>query len=164
MDLNDLVGVTTVLANVATFLGIPLAIVVLIHDRRRARQDREQQTYQALQSEYSDFLKLCLEHPDLQLHDYRPKEKAALTPEQQSSRMVAFEILVSMCESAFFLYGHGHHSEFMRRQWKGWEEFIRDWVSQDAFRAAWKEHLGSQFDAEFIRYVNRLVQEREKPA
>jgi len=34
MDLNDLVGVTTDLATVATFLGIPSAIVVLIHDRR----------------------------------------------------------------------------------------------------------------------------------
>lgn len=164
MDLDDLVAVTIVLANAATFLGIPLAIVVLIYDRRRARQDREQQTYQALQSEYSDFLKLCLDNPDLQLNEYYPDTKTALTLEQQNRRMVAFEILVSMFESAFFLYNRGHRSEFKQRQWTGWAEFMRDWVSRDDFRAAWKEHLGSQFDAEFMRFVNQLVKEREKPA
>jgi len=162
INLANLVKVTTVLANLAAFLGIPMAIIVLILDRRRARQDREQLTYQTLQSQYSDFLKLCLNNPDLQLHDYHPGKKAVQNP-KQDKHMVALEILVSMFESAFFLYHHGHHSEFKRRQWKGWEDFMRDWVSRDDFRSAWEEHLGSQFDSEFISYVDRLVDEYENP-
>ncbi|MBA3018067.1 MAG: hypothetical protein KKH17_09715 [Proteobacteria bacterium] len=158
MDLSNLVNITTILANVATFLGIPLAIIVLVVDRRRAREDREQHTYQALQSEYSDFLKLCLEHSELQLHDYHPERTVTLTPEQHDRRMVALEILVSMFESAYFLYHHGHHSEFKKRQWTGWEEFMRDWAVRGDFQEAWNEHLGSEFDSEFILYMNQLIQ------
>jgi hypothetical protein len=161
VNLSNLVDITTVLANVAAFLGIPLAIIVFIADRRQARQEREQQTYQALQSEYSDFLKLCLENPELQMHDYRPDPKAPIAPEKRGQRMVALEILVSMFESAFFLYGQGHRSQFKKRQWTGWEEYMRDWVSRDAFRAAWKAHLGAQFDSEFIKYMNELIGNRE---
>jgi hypothetical protein len=158
----DWVDVTTVLANVAAFVGAPLAILIYATDRRRARLDREQQTYQALQSEYSDFLRLCLENPELQLHDWRPDVRA-LTPEQQGRRMVALEILVSMFESAFVLY-HGHRSAFRRRQWDGWHEFMRDWARREDFRAAWKEHLGSQFDSGFVTHMDGLVAECERPA
>lgn len=164
MNLNEWVGVTTVLANAAAFLGIPLAVIVLIVDRRRARQEREQQTYQALQSEYSEFLKLCLENPQLQLHDYRPDSKAEISPEEKGQRMVALEILVSMLESAFFFYHHGHDSEFKSRQWTGWEEYMRAWASRKSFREAWKEHLGAQFDAESMRYMNSLIDDCERAA
>jgi len=164
VNLSDWVEVTTVLANAAAILGIPLAMIVLIVDRLRARQAREQQTYQALQSEYSQFLKLCLDNPQLQLYDYRLDSNVEVSPEQQGNRMVALEILVSMLESAFFFYHHGHGSEFKSRQWTGWEQYMRDWASRADFRAAWREHLGAQFDSEFISHMNSLIDDGERAA
>lgn len=161
MNLQQLVDITTLLANVATFLGIPLAIVVLIRDRQQARAAGELETYRALQAEYADFLRLCLEHPELALYDYKPEPPNVLDHQQEKRRMIAFEIWVSMCESAYFLYHRRHRSEFRQRQWTGWDQYMRDWAERDDFRRAWREHLGYQFDSEFVSYLGGLVREAE---
>lgn len=162
MSLQDILNVTAVLSNVATFLGIPVAIFVLVRDRRLSRRAAELDTYQVLQAEYSHFLRLCLEHPDLGLYDYKPQSVSTFSPEQYTLRMIGFEIWVSMCESAFFLYHRDHHSQFYRRQWTGWEEYIRDWAERDDFRQCWREHLGYQFDSAFVNYVNGIVEKVEQ--
>ncbi len=164
MTLDSLIGITAVLSNVAAFFGIPLAIWIFVRDRQQVRVAREQETYRALQSEYSNFLRLCLENPDLPLHDYDPDTKKALTPDQQKRRMVAFEILVSMLESAFFLYNRDHASEFKRRQWTGWDHYLREWAGRRDFQACWQEHLGGQFDSEFVAYMGQLVANAKKRA
>lgn len=158
MQIAEVSSLAGILANLANILGVPIAIIVLINDRRRARADREAQTYQALQSEYSSFLQLCLANPDLRLHDYAPSAStAALTADQSARRMVALEILVSMFESAYFLYHHGQSTEFKQRQWTGWNAFMSDRAGRPDFRAAWNAHLGAQFDAGFIEHMNGLV-------
>lgn len=164
MNYRDYIDISTFLANMATFLGIPLAISVLIRDRRQAQELRELETYRALQSEYSEFLKFCLNHPNLPLHDWKPDLEKHLSPEEEKQKMVAYEILVSMFESAFFLYHFNHRSEFKRRQWTGWEEYIREWATRKDFKESWREHLGYQFDSEFVAYVNRIIKEIESAA
>ncbi|MBK8166709.1 MAG: hypothetical protein IPK64_12270 [bacterium] len=160
MPLADVSTLTGILANVANILGVPIAIIVLINDRRRARADREAQTYQALQSEYSSFLQLCLAHPDLRIHDFcEPTPPPPLTAAQTARRMVALEILVSMFESAYFLYHHGQSTSFKARQWTGWNAFMRDWAARPDFREAWAVHLGAQFDAGFIEHMDGLIRE-----
>lgn len=159
MTLDIAIDVSSLLANAATFLGIPLALLVFILDRHRARRDREQQTYQTLQSAYSEYLRLCLERPELQLHDYNRDLSVELSAVDQRRKMVGLELLVSMFESAFFLYHLDQHSDFRRRQWSGWDAFMRDWASRKDFRRAWNEHLGDQFDSQFMAHMNRLVAE-----
>lgn len=161
MDLQQVADVTKVLANVATFLGIPIAIIVLIRDRQQARIAAEIETYQTLQSEYTDFLRFCLEHSELALYDYKPQPPKVLDQEQETRRMIAFEMWVSMCESAFFLYHQGHRSRFRRRQWTGWDQYMRDWAERDDFRQCWTQHIGDQFDSEFVSYLDSLVREAE---
>lgn len=160
INIDLIVAITNILSNLATFLGIPLVIIVYIRDRQQARQTREQDTYRLLQEEYSSFLKLCLDYPELQLHDYQPQMNIELSPEQKKRQIIAFEILTSMFESAYYFYNLGHSTEFKKRQWTGWEQFIIYWCGRKDFREAWKEHLGDQFDKEFISYVNKLVDER----
>ncbi len=158
IDSKQLLDMSTILANTATFLGIPFALYVFMRDKRHSREAKERETYQLLQSEYSNYLRLCLDNLDLPLHDFRPAIHGALTPEQEKRRMIAFEILVSMFESAYFLYSGDHSSAFKKRQWTGWDQYIKDWVDREDFRSAWQEQLGSQFDSQFINYINGLIQ------
>jgi len=157
-----LVNWSTVLANIAAVVGIPIAILVFMRDRRMAERAREEETYGSLQDKYSEFLEFCLERPELGLHDYDRQPSKPTSAEICRQRMIAFEILVSMFERAFFFYSRGHSSDFMRRQWIGWAEYMRDWAGRDDFREAWREHLDAQFDADFIQYMNQLM--REQPA
>ena len=151
---------TTIVANVATACGVPLALAVFWLDRRRAQRDREQRVYQAMQAEYQAFLSLCFDHPEMGLHTDRPAADDVLSDRDRERRRVALEMLVSMLESAFFLYQDGHRSHFRRRQWTGWRQYMSDWAAQPVFREAWRQHLGTQFDVEFVAFMNRLVREQ----
>jgi hypothetical protein len=147
------VGVITVLAGLAAFFGIPLSIIKLIRDRQKARHARELETYQLHQSKYSDFLKLCLDNPELPLHEYGSEIH------EDKRKLICYEIFVSMCESAFFHYTQNHDSAFIKRQWTGWHKYIVAWIKDDDFRACWDKYFCKQFDVEFIKYVNQLKEE-----
>lgn len=164
MTLDTLVQATTILANLSAFVGIPFAVWVFFHDRRRAQQERELATFQALGAEYGEFLRLCFDHPELHLYHYQDAATISLTAEQRARREIAFDHLVSILESAYFHYHQGHDTAFKRRQWTGWERYLREWVSRGDFRAAWKADLGSQFDSEFVRYVNAVMRDTERAA
>ena len=63
---------TSVLANVATFLGIPIAIALFLNERRRereegdrARKERELTKFLTLNSLYIEYLRICIEDPQL---------------------------------------------------------------------------------------------------
>src|SRR3981081_607030 len=51
---------------VETF-ALPFAILVYVFERRKERQAEEEELYQRLSDEYTNFLKLVLDNSDLQL-------------------------------------------------------------------------------------------------
>jgi hypothetical protein len=89
------------LSYLVTIVGLPLAIVVFVHDRWHERQSDEEEIFLRLSDEYSDFMRLVIENADLQL--LSPLPKGALTEEQQERKHALFAILVSLFERAYVL-------------------------------------------------------------
>ena len=52
---------------VVTVIGLPFAIIVFIWEQRRERQNEEEEIYQRLSDEYTNYLRLVLDNADLQL-------------------------------------------------------------------------------------------------
>ena len=87
---------------VVTVVGLPLAIVVFLVEQRQQRENEEESLYQSLSDEYKDFLRLTLEHADLQLTGpFDPRRE--LSEEQRERKRVLFTILVSLFERAFIV-------------------------------------------------------------
>ena len=82
------------LSYIVTVVGLPLAIFTFWKEQRKERENEEEETYQLLSVAYTDFLKLVMENPDLQLRSRRAAP--SLTDEQQERRQVVFEMLVSL--------------------------------------------------------------------
>ncbi len=55
------------LSYVVTIVGLPLAIVVFVLDRRRDRQTDEEEIFLRLSDEYANFMRLVIENADLRL-------------------------------------------------------------------------------------------------
>ncbi len=55
------------LSYVVTVVGLPFAILVFIFEQRRERQNEEEEIFQRLADEYTDFLKLVLNNSDLKI-------------------------------------------------------------------------------------------------
>ena len=78
------------LSYLVTIVGLPFAIGVFLFEQREERQNEEESIYQNLSDEYADFLRLVLEHADLQLRS-KPRTET-LTAEQEERRLLLFDL------------------------------------------------------------------------
>lgn len=139
------------LSHAATTLGVPIAIVLFLNEKRKERREREYGTYHALDEKYLQYLELCVEHPELDLYYLPLSAPKELTPAQQIKQYALFEILVTLMERAYLMY-RDQSSDIKRRQFEGWNMYMTDWSRRKNFRALW-QILGHQFDTEFTSHM-----------
>lgn len=149
------------LSYVVTIFGLPLAILVFIYEQRRERQNEEEELYQRLSDEYTSFLKLVLDNPDLQLLR-RESAPGALTDEQTERKTALFNILISLFERAYLLVYEDDMDKQTRRLWQSWEDYMREWCRREDFRAALPELLKGE-DEDFGGHI-RLIAAAETAA
>ncbi len=145
---------------VVTVVGLPFAIAVFIWEQRRERQNEEEEIYQKLSDDYAGFLKLVLEHSDLQLTQGETDERA-LTAEQRERREILFEILTALFERAYLLVYEEEMDRQGQRLWASWEDYMRSWCRRRDFRSRLPGLLQGE-DEDFVRYLTRLAAEEEK--
>jgi hypothetical protein len=151
------------LSQIATVIGALsffLAIIIFFIETRRRRHERELATYDNLAKEYRDFLKLCFDNYELQVFNYNFYEDIKIEggKAEKVRKYILFEILVSLLESAYFQYKN-HSNSFKKKQWEGWVQYMKDWCSRNDFQIAWKEHLSTQFDSDFLGFMDNLIRE-----
>jgi uncharacterized protein YxjI len=64
-------------------------------------------------------------------------------------------MLFSIFERAYLLYSD-QYSEIKKKQWLGWEDYIRSFCLRENFLIAW-EISGNTFDADFEVYMENLI-------
>ena len=139
---------------VETF-ALPFAILVFVYERRKQRQTDEEELYQRLSDEYTNFLKLVLDNADLQLLNKRA-QNIRLSEEQQERRLALFGILVSIFERAYILVYEERMSKQTRRLWSSWEDYMREWCRRSDFRAALPELLEGE-DPDFRAHIEKIA-------
>jgi hypothetical protein len=140
---------------VVTIVGLPFAIVIFIIEKRKERQNEEEELYLKLSDEYSNFLRLVLEHADLRLLS-RDAPHVQVNDVQMEQRLAMFGILVSLFERAYMLVYEERMSKQVRRLWQSWEDYMRDWCRRPDFRTALPELLEGE-DEEFCRHIQQIA-------
>jgi len=141
---------------VVTVLGLPFAIAIFIWQERKERDNEEEQQYQLLSDAYIDFLKVVLDHPDLQLRTNEPLENP--TAEQRERMLVIFDMLMSLFERAYLVAYKPDMSDEDRRRWNSWDDYMREWCRREDFRNALPSMLRGE-DPEFQKYIRRIADE-----
>lgn len=150
------------LSYLVTVVGLPMAILVYVLDRRRERMNDDEEVYLQLADDYEKFLKLVLENADLRLLT-KNVPAPQLTEEQLERRDVLFEILIALFERAYILVYEEKMSRQAARLWRTWEDYMRAWCRRADFRAVLPELLAGE-DADFARHITRVAEEeRERP-
>lgn len=148
------------LSYIVTIFGLPMAILVFVYEQRRERQGEEEELYQRLSDEYTNFLKLVLTNPDLQLlRKSRPDQP--LTDEQKERQLVLFNILVSLFERAYILVYEERMDRQTQRLWLSWEDYMREWCRRPDFRAALPELLEGE-DPDFQAHIGAIAEAEAK--
>jgi len=144
-----------VLSYVVTVIGLPMAILVFMYEQRRNRQNEEEEIYQRLSDEYTEFLKLVLDNPDLQLLR-RNANAEPLTEEQKERKFALFSILISLFERAYLLVYEEHMDRQSKRMWLSWEDYMREWCQRKDFRDTLPELLKGE-DEDFCSYIKTIA-------
>ncbi len=147
------------LSYVVTVIGLPMAVTVFIYEQRKERDNEDEEVYQLLSDAYHDFLKLVLANPDLKLRSQAATPD--LTEEQQERMQVIFEMLISLFERAYLTAFDDRMSVKQQRRWHSWDDFMREWVRRDDFRAQLPRLLQGE-DADFAVYIRRLADEEHQ--
>lgn len=155
MDWDQILKYSTIVANVAIFLGGFIALGEYIHNNRKRQRDRDYGTYNSLDDKYIEFLNICLQYPELDIFDVPSPHVGALSDIQCKRQLIAFTILFSIFERAFLMY-HDASNKIKKEQWSGWKEYIERYAQRSNFREAW-ERSGETFDTTFVSYMNGVM-------
>ena len=148
------------LSYIVTIVGLPLAIVVFVLDRRRDRQMDEEEIFLRLSDEYADFMRLVIDNADLRLRS--PTPPTNLSEEQQERKLALFAILVSLFERAYVLVYEEHMSRQQQRLWQSWEDYMHEWSQREDFRAALAPLLVGE-DPGFVATIRRIAEAAVNP-
>jgi hypothetical protein len=143
-------------ADVATALGIPIAVVAFLVDRRRERKKRDRETYRALADEYSRYLTLLLQNPNASTPETDWIKSNSASPDLQQQLLI--QVAINMIQTAHHLYVQCS-DRLQKTQWPGWREYLEDWCKVPAFVEMWEADLVDQYDAEFQKEVRKVYDE-----
>ena len=144
---------------VVTVVGLPLAIFTFWQEQRKERENEDEETYQLLSDAYTDFLKLVMANPDLQLRSRQAAPQ--LTDEQRERRQVVFEMLVSLFERAYLLAYDDHMTEKQRRRWHSWDDYMREWCRRPDFCTMLPQLLEGE-DSDFVACIQKIAAEEHE--
>lgn len=141
---------------IVTVIGLPCAIAIFIYEQRKERENEEEEQYQHLSDAYNDFLRIVLDHADLQLRTHEPLPDPA--PEQRERMLVIFDMLISLFERAYLVAYKEDMDATERRRWNSWDDYMREWCRRDDFFNALPLLLRGE-DPAFQSYIKRVAQE-----
>lgn len=150
-----------VLSFVVTVIGFPFALIVFIYEKRKELQNEEEELHQRLSDEYVDFLKLVLEHADLQLLR-KFDDTQQFTDEQKERKLAIFGILISLFERAYILVYEEKMNKQTKRLWCSWEDYMREWCKREDFCALLPELLEGE-DEDFRKHILKIAASARKP-
>lgn len=137
--------------NVAIIASLAFASYELVKSRREIRRA----TYSQLHSDYLAFVRLTLEHPEYKIDEFEESEAVEFMGLGGTREMLtALNLLVGLWESAF-LQRHA----LPRRQWKGWTEWIDEYLAQSAVIRTGVLLCAHSYDREFQEFVSHRCRE-----
>lgn len=172
---SDASDIAAIISGLATALGVLAASWAFFGKSRDERDHREDQTHYEMNGRYADYLEVSLAHPELPVQDYgedsywmskvegnsfvndRPRELNDLTYLEYKQTVAIYEMIFTMMERAYLTYAD-HEDDFRKRQWGGWNQYIRDWFGRSDFSTVWLRHIRStENDSNFTKYIEEVT-------
>jgi len=154
------------LVPLATLVSVGIAVVLFVqgqaHERAarereavRQREARVTETYNALDDRYIDYVKLCMQHPELDAFDTPLHRDRPATEAEKRGESMMFSILLSVMERSFLMY-RDQSDAFKKAQWTAWETYVKSWVGRKNFVDEWRK-TRTEFDHDFAVYMDGVI-------
>lgn len=162
--LDSIVALSSTYANIATVLGVPIALFIFYWEKRKERLAREYATYDALDEKYISFLEGHLQWPELDVYDpsITMENWTTLSRVDKRRQQILYQILISIMERAYLMY-HDKRDKIRKSQYEGWHAYMKAYAATPNFQYAWTElKMGEQFQSDFVYEMEDLIKSSRK--
>jgi hypothetical protein len=157
------------LVPLATLVSVGIAVVLFVqgqaHERdarvrelAHAREVRVNDAFNALDDKYIDYVKLCMQHPELDAFDTPLLRDRPATAAETRGESMMFAILFSVMERSFLMY-RDQSDAFKKSQWAAWETYVKSWTTRKNFLDEWAR-TKTEFDHDFAAYLDSVIARR----
>ena len=125
----------------------------------KERLDLAQTVYLTVDQRVAKFMKLCLEHPELDCYSIPQKSplKTPVTPTERSQQRILYSDLTDVFEVAYVQYHREDVTEKAKElfdsEWGGWDAYIQKFMKREAYQETWSE-IGDEYDKKFAVYMD----------
>lgn len=175
MTLNNIESYCQISANIATTIGILIAVITYKKESKKDRMEREYGTFNDLDDKYVEFMYKCSENTALDLF---PKTHSAsihpilysypiidsfndeMNQENRIKERALFSVLISIFERAFVMFNYRCHDikNLRSQQFEGWTECMSTYCTRPSFVYEWVK-IGEQFDKGFQNCMEEIINE-----
>ena len=161
---KKLIAFLEMVQKLIVIFGVPIAIYAFVAEKNKERAEREWIAYEKMDERYWAYEQLCMDYPQLNVSDAGASDPALaklmkprdeLTSDERIRERQLMFMLIAMYERAYILYSD-QTTEFKKRQWSGWENGLKRWVTEPQFREAGKQ-LGEDFDTQCQSFIAPML-------
>jgi hypothetical protein len=157
------------LSFIALILGIPFGLLDFhyhaVENQENAKKERveaAQKVYQTVDERYTEFVKLCIDHPRLDCYSV-PQAREPKPPLSEAERVqqkMLFTHLTDVFEVAFVQYHQEESNPEIQKiyesQWEGWDAYIRKFLKRSDYLATWYE-IRDEYDEGLVKYMDAIA-------
>lgn len=146
----------------------PVAILELHNHttelRNNASKERlalAEQVYRSVDQRFTEFTKLCLDHPRLDCYSVAQNAlKPPLTATERLQQRILYANLTDVFEVAYVEFHKKEVSEKVKElfddQWAGWDAYIRKFMKRRAYLNTWLE-IRDEYDKGLVQYMDQIA-------
>jgi hypothetical protein len=157
------------LSFLAIIVAAPIALLELRnHNIVTAESDKKdriqvaEKTYREVDDKYTDFLKVCLEHPRLDCYSVPRTLDKKLTDDEQWQQNILYTALTDVFEVAYVQYKTNQYAldpeirDIFTEQWGGWDTYIKKFLLRPAYRKVYWD-ICNEYDVRLVAYMDAIV-------
>jgi len=156
------------LSFVALIVGIPVGFIDLHTHAKEAeenavkeRVEAAERVYQAVDERYTDFVKLCIDHPRLDCYSIPQagEPQPPLNSTEKLQQKMLFTELTDVFEVAYVQYHKEESNKEIQKlymaQWAGWDAYIRKFLKRPSYLNTWYD-IRNEYDAGLVKYMDAI--------
>jgi len=155
------------LSFVALVVGVPLALldfhrhtIEIAENAQKERVEAAEKVYQTVDARYTEFVKLCVDHPRLDCYSVPRADAINLCEDEKIQQKMLFTHLTDVFEVAFVQYHKVESNPEILRiyqsQWAGWDAYIRKFLKRRAYLETWYE-IRDEYDEGLVKYMDAIA-------
>jgi hypothetical protein len=144
------------ISNLATVIGIPMAIIIFLYEKRKERIKNDLESFFQSNDRYMQFLNKVFENPELNCGEFRNNDPDVKNSKFNVKQLTLYTQLIMILEQTWYTYKRSGFKSKRNNIWKTWEQAYCFWSGREDFRSAWKI-INPNTESTFRKYMDELI-------